>query len=41
MARCIVRSFPYFPDLPAIVLWVAASGNDACAMSVLQQAMAG
>ncbi len=23
MARCVVRSFPYYPDIPAIVLWLA------------------
>ncbi|KAK9835392.1 hypothetical protein WJX81_006933 [Elliptochloris bilobata] len=37
MARCVVRSFPYYPDIPAIVLWVAATEKDSCAISVLQQ----
>ncbi len=41
MARCVVRSFPYYPDIPAIVLWVAAAENDACAISVLQQVSPG
>ena len=38
MAHCVVRSFPYYPDILAIVLWVAAAENDACAISVLQHA---
>ncbi len=41
MARCVVRSFPYYPDIPAIVLWVAAAENDSCAISVLQQVSPG
>ncbi|KAK9813763.1 hypothetical protein WJX73_007981 [Symbiochloris irregularis] len=24
MARCVVTAFPYYPDIPAITLWVAA-----------------
>ena len=38
LAQCIVRSYPYYPDVPAIVLWLAAAENDACAVSLLQHA---
>lgn len=38
LAHCVVRSFPYYPDIPAIVLWVAAAENDAGAVSLLQHA---
>ena len=38
MAHCVVRSYPYYPDILAIVLWVAAAENDAWAISVLQHA---
>ncbi|MCJ1422317.1 hypothetical protein MMC29_000197 [Sticta canariensis] len=24
MARCVVKAFPYYPDIPAITLWIAA-----------------
>ena len=37
----MVRSFPYYPDIPAIVLWVAAAENDAGAVSLLQHAAGG
>ena len=35
-ARCMVRSFPYFPDTPAIALWVAAQEGDANARARLR-----
>lgn len=41
LAHCVVRSFPYYPDIPAIVLWVAAAENDAGAVSLLQHAAGG
>ena len=41
LAHCVVRAFPYYPDIPAIVLWVAAAENDAGAVSLLQHAACG
>lgn len=35
MARCFVRSFPFYPDIPAIAAWVAVSNNDPIAHSKL------
>lgn len=37
VARCMVRSLPYYPDVPVIALWVAAGENDAGAALILQQ----
>lgn len=33
-ARCFVRSFPFYPDIPAIAAWVALSQGDNLALSI-------
>lgn len=35
MARTFVRSYPLYPDIPAIAAWIAASERDALALSKL------
>ena len=32
-AKCFVRSFPFYPDVPAIAAWVALSQGDNLALS--------
>lgn len=41
MARCMVRAFPYYPDVPVIALWVAAGERDAGALAFLQELAGG
>jgi len=28
MARCVVKAFPWYPDIPAITIWIAAFHGD-------------
>lgn len=35
MARCFVRSFPFYPDIPAIAAWIAVAEKDGLALSKL------
>ncbi|CAL8464934.1 g4469 [Coccomyxa elongata] len=37
MARCVVRSFPWYPDIPAITIWIAAQQGDPEAREQLQK----
>ena len=36
-ARCLVQSFPWYPDTLCILTWIAAEAGDAHAMDLLQQ----
>ena len=36
MARCVVRSFPWYPDIPAITTWIAAQHGDPEAQKLLR-----
>ncbi|KAK9917739.1 hypothetical protein WJX75_007649 [Coccomyxa subellipsoidea] len=36
MARCVVRSFPWYPDIPAITTWIAAQHGDSEAQALLR-----
>ena len=35
MARCFVRSFPFYPDIPAIAAWISVGERDPVAISKL------
>lgn len=39
MARCVVRSFPWYPDIPAITTWMAAQHGDPEAQGLLKSLM--
>ena len=41
VAHCVVRSFPYYPLIPAMVLWVAAAEDEEAANAPLQHASCG
>lgn len=36
-ARCLVQSFPWYPDTLCILTWIAAEAGDTEAMDLLQQ----
>ena len=35
-ARCLVQSFPWYPDTLCILTWIAAEAGDAKAIDLLQ-----
>ena len=40
-ARLVVKSFPYYPDIPAITLWIAAEQHDEAALAKLRAILPG
>ena len=36
-ARCLVQSFPWYPDTLCILTWIAAEAGDSKAMELLEQ----
>lgn len=36
MARCVVKAFPWYPDIPAITIWISAQHGDPAARAQLR-----